>query len=79
MLEQFSREWIEIGALVVAIVVAWTELRAGNAVEKSAEGQLYAVQATVISLSIYIAKKWPQQVAGTLVLGGKFDAIKHHH
>jgi len=52
MLEQFSKEWVEIGALIVAIVVAWIGLRAGKEAEKSAEAQLDAVHATVISQAI---------------------------
>ena len=43
---------IELGALLVAILVAWTGLRAGKAAEKSAEAQLDAVHASVIGQAI---------------------------
>lgn len=52
MIEQISKEWIEIGALIIAMVVTWTGLRAGKAAEKSAEAQLDAVHASVISQAI---------------------------
>ena len=44
--------WIELGALFIAIIVAWTGLRAGKAAAKSAEAQLDAVHASVIGQAI---------------------------
>lgn len=46
------KEWLELGALLIAIIVAWTGLRAGRAAEKSAEAQLDAVHASVIGQAI---------------------------
>ncbi len=52
MLETLSKEWIEAGALLVAMIVAWTGLRTAKTAEKAAEAQLDAVHATVLSQSI---------------------------
>ena len=46
------KDWIELGALSIAIIVAWTGLRAGKAAAKSAEAQLDAVHASVIGQAI---------------------------
>ena len=46
------KQWVELGALLIAIIVAWTGLRAGKAAEKSAEAQLDAVHASVIGEAI---------------------------
>ena len=52
MLELVAKELIEIGALIVAIIVAWTGLRTAKTAEKSAEAQLDAVHASAIAQAI---------------------------
>ena len=52
MLELVTREWIQLGALAVAIIVAWTGLRTAKTGEKAAEAQLDAVHASAIGQAI---------------------------
>lgn len=52
MLDIVAKEWIEVGALVVAIIVALTGLRTAKTAEKSAEAQLDAVHAMAIAQAI---------------------------
>ncbi|MCP4934496.1 MAG: hypothetical protein GY927_09900 [bacterium] len=51
-MELLTKDWIEFGALAIAVIVAWTGLRAGKTAEKAAEAQLDAVHASVISQAI---------------------------
>ena len=51
-MELLTKDWIEFGALAIAMIVAWTGLRAGKTAEKAAEAQLDAVHASVISQAI---------------------------
>jgi len=46
------KEWIEIGALIIAMIVAWTGFRTAKTAEKSAEAQLDAVHASAIAQAI---------------------------
>ena len=50
--EFITKDWIEIGALIIALIVAWTGLRAGRTAEKAANAQLDAVHASVIGQAI---------------------------
>ena len=52
MNELLTREWIELGALIIAMIVAWTGLRAGKTAKKAAEAQIDAVHASVIGRAI---------------------------
>jgi hypothetical protein len=52
MVEFATREWIELGALVIAIIVALTGLRTAKTAEKAAEAQLDAVHALAIGQTI---------------------------
>ena len=52
MFDIFAKDWIEIGALMVAIIVAWTGLRTAQTSKKSAEAQLDAVHASAIAQAI---------------------------
>lgn len=52
MIEFLTRDWIELGALLVAIVVAAIGLRTAKTAEKAAEAQLDAVHASAISQAI---------------------------
>ena len=52
MIELSMKDAIELGALLIAILVAWTGLRAGKTAEKAAEAQLDAVHASVIGQAI---------------------------
>ncbi len=52
MFDLVTKEWIQIGSLIVAIIVAWTGLRTAKTGEKSAEAQLDAVHASAISQAI---------------------------
>ncbi len=52
MIELSMKEAIELGTLAIALIVAWTGLRAGKTAEKAAEAQLDAVHASVIGTTI---------------------------
>ncbi|HUS97592.1 MAG TPA: hypothetical protein VMX97_12700 [Hyphomicrobiaceae bacterium] len=51
-MESITSNWVEIGALIVAIIVALTGLRTAKTAEKAAEAQLDAVHASAISQAI---------------------------
>ncbi len=52
MAEFLDQGWIQVGALLVAMMVAWIGLRTARTAEKAAEAQLDAVHASVIGQAI---------------------------